>query len=119
RGEGSVTGSERGCDQLGGSWGPDWVGDLRGISSITAKQRRRYRVMRGAVLLPPDHGQPRLAQHARQFRQLDEPDCIGAWHPRPLLLVERPTFLDRESETPARLQHPRHLTRQGLLAGER
>src|SRR5215472_10194828 len=74
--------------------------------------------MRGAVLPPPDHGQPRLAQHACQFRQLDEPDSIGAGHPRPLQLGERPAFLDRESETPARLQHALHLTHQGLLVGE-
>src|SRR5260370_7044553 len=74
--------------------------------------------MGGAVHLPPDHGHPRPAQHARQFRQLDEPDCIGAGHPRPLLLGERLAFPDRESETPARFQHARHLTDQCLLVGE-
>ena len=36
----------------------------------------------------------------------------------PFLLGERPAFLDRESETPARLQHARHLTHQGILVGE-
>jgi hypothetical protein len=68
--------------------------------------------------VPPGHGQPCVAQDARQFRQLDGPDRIGGGHPRPLLLGERPAFLDRESETPAWLQHARHLTHQGILVGE-
>src|SRR3984893_2569769 len=96
-----VTPQLMGRDQLGGGVLPDLAGDLRRISSVTAKQRRRYRVMGGAVLLPPDHGQARVAQHTRQFRQLDGPDRITYGHPGPLLLGERPAFVDRESETPA------------------
>ena len=43
---------------------------------------------------------------------------VGAGHPRPLLPGERPAFLDRESEPPARLQRARNLLHQGLLVGE-